>query len=854
MPVSPLFDDQDIDLLKIYKDPSLRHLPYHRNQRQQTEYEIKSYEDIFCRDNQSYRNIYITGDAGVGKTSFCNRMSLLWCMAKCDSEDNVHKPDNMMKDIEYMKRFDFVFYVTLRQTTQKHVTQMILEQLFGDNDRDMHVTIDSILGNDQCLVILDGYDEWIPDKADRDWCKIPERRHSDKCVYVTTCRPHKIQTVRLPHADIDQQISITGLREDSVRHYVEQVVEYVNQENNAHKSVFDFLDTINDCGFTDQLSIPILASHLVVLWFELPLKKMPRALIFSHCLKLLFDRASKKGVNFPQTPPVPALQLPDCVTKVVNVKEHEFLLQTLCVVSFNLLFKGNSPNFVFTSDQLRSEPFNLSDEIQDLLCEIGILSKKKVIGIYTEQKLKISFLHRSYVELLAALCISSWKTHDDIIHKVITREPPEHPLYEFLQLENFLLLLSGFSFDKVIKLFGRAYSSMSDAFNECRERSIFHFDKLKYRQRIESVQNMAFKCVKEAFISNPSHIYLKLEDFIIKDKCDDEVLRLLLKLNNHCTKSILVENGTYLSEFDDIKTVCHLRVRKVSSDHCNKYLNFMLQNETTLLTVCIIGNKDEPFIKDMPVKKLSKLTSLSLSYAKLPHPIFRNLVQYLSDNFLIENIKLNKVFCYNHKNCECRLNVKKHTQLASLYLSDVDILCEDVPSSLSSLTLYPRSQQVASCYINIFRSMHDTPLEFLRVKFRLWSGAKTSYDENQIMSSLICAVHSLKRLRCLHLSFITVPNDVELKLDSSVQNVEINLDTVKLSDKCFKGFINCLNNVTFVIRLNSCIIISYEGKTHDLSQNDSVIYMSTYLTSGDVFSGINISSKGSKHLFIERKK
>ena len=112
-PLFPLVQTKDIKIDQLYVQPNM----------QLENKNLDSYKDLF----QTHRNIYVVADAGLGKTALCQKMVSTWCRVQSDTIEN------MSNDQQAMAKFDYVFYISLREADNHNdVEEMIKHQLLDE--------------------------------------------------------------------------------------------------------------------------------------------------------------------------------------------------------------------------------------------------------------------------------------------------------------------------------------------------------------------------------------------------------------------------------------------------------------------------------------------------------------------------------------------------------------------------------------------------------------------------------------------------------------------------------------------------------------------------------------------------
>ncbi|KAL4217527.1 hypothetical protein ACF0H5_023976 [Mactra antiquata] len=450
-------EDDRLELLTFYQRPDMIHKPYHRSTEDKTEYKISSFEELFSKGE--HKNIFLTGDAGVGKSSLCQCMALLW--SRVQSNETI-KNETFEGDAEFMKTFDFVFYISLSGTCRdnKHVRTMIIELLleFNDDKDEMKELLKFIPVHYNCLIILDGLDEWTPADAVTKSKQLPLKFLSEKCTYLTACRPYIIENERLTDGEIDLQVYISGLSESES--YVEAIVKHVNKTKISPKDARDFFKQVKECNLEGYLSIPLITSQLILVWFKQNLTNMSRSVIYANIVEMLFERAEKrKQIELPSIQSC-ELPFPKSFIELSYIRQFSSLIEKVCFLSFRLLFKldDNVTALVFTMKKLKDKPYFITNNEMNFLCKLGILSQHKVIDDVGERKFKLLFVHESFMEFYAAMYVSFFDTqnHFDSVVKSWTKAE------KIKKYDNFLLLLSGLCHQKVISSFHSIYHAISN--------------------------------------------------------------------------------------------------------------------------------------------------------------------------------------------------------------------------------------------------------------------------------------------------------------------------------------------------------------------------------------------------------
>ncbi|KAL4218889.1 hypothetical protein ACF0H5_021477 [Mactra antiquata] len=870
----PLVKYECGQILNFYQLPLMQAVDYHKVEKYQTEQsfarhtEVKTCNDLFCNGDKHYKNIYLTGYAGIGKTSFSRFLAFLWSSSMLD---NSLENSKFQAYADYLARFEFVFYVNLRDADDLNVISMIVKQLSpylsDDKQCRLYEVIEQILNNHESLVIMDGLDEWTPKLVNKRKFNLPIRPKSLPCVYFTTCRPYKIENVRLSRADIDRQIKMVGFNEIAINAYVTALIKYINSNYNENKTSNDFMKAVKCVGINNLLHIPIITSHLVILWIDRPLISMSRCLIYGNIIDMLFKIAFSKETDIPpQTSS--NLNLPDALSELHYLEDKFSNVEKLCLLSYRLLFEldMNIASLVFTREQLASKPYCLSESETNFLCTIGILSKSQVFVKYGKLDFKLSFLHKSYIEFFAAVYVSTLEAREvlDLVNTFKT-------INDALKFENFLIFFSGLMSESMNSLICRIYSLITVDLISSRTKSFL--DEVGHSLLMEQYMNMILTCYAEGSCRMESPIYL--EDFIFYDKFlpvsnnahaygeeynthkyKPQLLRKLLRLNGTNVKYLNSRPGEYIDEFDKITNLQWLSIGLSPSVIYNvKFNELMLRNKSSLHSIRIAGDWiKRTLTPELPLNSLPYLTSLSLYSLTMSHQYLHSTLKFLSTNIHLKHIVFYHVKCYEHQNntdkCALPCDFSGCNHLETLKLDHTNISFSEINvSSLEKVELHPIFRSIADYQSNIFHctsSLNASKLTSLDIH-------GTDALNVHTVKHLISFIQFLPTIRDIRLNDIDIPDAVHLTLNPHVTQVDIYLECVTMSDSSLKSFIeSCTNKYSHnTVRMNDCIIKhTDEGNVSLMSEEDSVNFMYNCLTS---ISTVTILDKDSWSLSFETK-
>lgn len=321
--------DLEEDLHEFYVEPTMNVVrarkTISKNSKEIKGNDVLAYEDLFKVGD--VRNIYIQGNAGMGKSSFCTKLTLDWCsFVGRDSQDTEAK-----KNITGLN-FDFLFQISLRESNGKvcEVYQMIKKSIINQlsfrhkyNDD----FLSEILDTECCLIILDGLDEWT--HSENGSCEmplqcVPHRSALGKCVYLTLSRPWKLNETCLKDADIDLLLEISGVKDPK-----ELIINVVRQLNSNKEKPMDVEQLFTATQHLSSLTaIPIISIQLVCVWYENEALLSSDCSIFCEILKMILEREKVNKWQSNKSLVVDKAQMPKCFLSIKSSEKEKTFSHT----------------------------------------------------------------------------------------------------------------------------------------------------------------------------------------------------------------------------------------------------------------------------------------------------------------------------------------------------------------------------------------------------------------------------------------------------------------------------------------------------------------------------------------------
>ncbi|KAH3734571.1 hypothetical protein DPMN_041010 [Dreissena polymorpha] len=189
-----------------------------------TRIQITNYEHMFLKYAKENGRTLIQSEAGTGKSTFLAKLVMDWCRIQLEQQfqtgisdtDTQTKYSSFFKDAWYLKRYGFIFQITLRNSvTEISIYNMIKEQIIdsicsSEEDRKKASTsLNVIIKLELVLILLDGLDEWTDPGGGY---KLPTLLTSHRqCAILFTTRPWKVAEGKINHSEIDFLLQLEGV-------------------------------------------------------------------------------------------------------------------------------------------------------------------------------------------------------------------------------------------------------------------------------------------------------------------------------------------------------------------------------------------------------------------------------------------------------------------------------------------------------------------------------------------------------------------------------------------------------------------------------------------------------------------
>ena len=462
---------------------------------------VKCPSDLFIKDDRPAKNVFMLGQPGYGKTTFCLYLLKLWCTAK-----TVFDKSRLSIWQAEMNVFDFVFYISLRHVDRSRcsVIEMICEDVFERDDGNRDV-IGHVLEScdNRCLIVVDGLDEWVfsPEAQEKLRNKgLPNTLGlSANCTVLFASRHWKIDLIQPKYSQNDIVVEISGLTDKGVNTIIQNILEHffkLDIESEDYKTKLeDLKNQLKNSKFESSKRIPMLVTIFVFLGFDGTFDQRSVTGLAFNQLALLIMRAIEKDVIKEEdiTMDISAphdIEIPMIIQQSEYLSKLMFVLYKLGKIAFNDLVSTTS-HLVFDKNVLSKQ---LGKRELDLALKVGIVGQMQAPGRYHIPKVSIEFFHKSIQEAVAALYIvcDKSKAFSSLCENCCTIE-------NVFEMSNVLLYVAGISPAVACEFSNHIVRIASKDEHIVKEREDLNliYKKIDMRAKARKVYNLQYEFYKE---------------------------------------------------------------------------------------------------------------------------------------------------------------------------------------------------------------------------------------------------------------------------------------------------------------------------------------------------------------------
>lgn len=158
-----------------------------------------TYQDIFNDAHNRY--VFISGETGAGKSTFCTMLSLDWCRVKSGTPKETLYFDEF-SDLSSLEQFEFVFLIWLKLTKADSLIDILItfvEPLLGIEYKPLSRFIRELLCQEPCLIIYDGLDELTTQNFGTFGGTLPLDAMANRSTILAITRPWKLDYQSATH-------------------------------------------------------------------------------------------------------------------------------------------------------------------------------------------------------------------------------------------------------------------------------------------------------------------------------------------------------------------------------------------------------------------------------------------------------------------------------------------------------------------------------------------------------------------------------------------------------------------------------------------------------------------------------
>ena len=771
--------------------------------RQEQHLNIQSFYDIFFKDGKQLKQIYILGEAGSGKSAFCKNIVYKWCLSHSETNvvnalsqrGNMSSTEEILSDEEVMKRYEFLFYISLRYNTDAGDIKTMLKNHYEDP------LLDAVLEreSEKCLILADGLDEWKPPTdtkmSQTQTNGLPKRDLYKNYAVITTSRPWKFEGLKIRDSEIDSKIRICGIEYKSVIKMATYIVSHLNTYFEKKKSVNRFLAKYvlsNDQTKTplnDIVTSPVMLKQLVCLWFEDKLCQSLRCQIYCSMLELslewsvqrkrdntIFETFRELSLNSEK------VSLPQAFDDSI-CDEYKLIVIRAGKLAYQTLFsEQKESSLTFSHATLRR--YGATKDFIQCCLEMGILTEEQDVtfSLTKRRNTQFSFSHKSIQEILAAIFIvMECQTFENInenetMNNIVECFKNVKSLEDVLEQSYVIEIICGldpalascvsrYIYDIVVR---------DERFIEYRKTLVNWYD----FSMLSQIQELIFQCIKE-FQHNESRKAenLYLADIILRHKSDIPLLRYI-KTCSIMSVTIageiwgLSRSSIHLNQ-NDVEILCNI------VGNCNQ----SIRRFSKLDSITADADEELPIYYVLVASTYSQLEVLELKCIKLSHDSLSRLSSLIKKNTKLKAVSLKEIRC-DDESCQTHnIGLPDHAVLQYIDINSTDCKLQDLNAqnlTICSLTEMNRSVNVCHFLKNaqVLEYLYLSSCTFVLDGQKLVTMLKLKYVDLcdlQISETtwhlLISSLKTCPQLESLSLTALRLPDKVKLTLLHDIQEV-----------------------------------------------------------------------------------
>ena len=547
--LSPIYEGLNDDVLQVPVEELYTDVTIVRPDKKK-EIALTSYKEMIQTKGTRNKTIFMKGEAGVGKSTWCMQLVNAWCKAHCKNSNDPSKEtsepiQNVHKEMEdVMSQFEYLIFVQLRYV-EGHTS--ILDLIFSSTLERLTVheaTFRKIIEkcSEEVLIILDGLDEYA---------KILDYKGLNKCTVISTTRPWKYDIVcsKSPKLKVDLLLKLKGLNSDGVAELSKKVIKILTcafgDDTQDEDGVNDFYEQASECvehfesvGLSESVKIPLILIFMVECWFENEKQLSPSLTCnLISLLKIILQRGKQKLSGSDKTAYKTLKstwcrenEIPACFGEDTKISKHYGLLLQLSHLAYQgLSSKTKEFSLVFKEKQL-NQYFKPGET--DVCYKFGLLSKSKMSTSLTGPiNVYVSFYHKLVQEFFAALWIITKTDAFETEKETLTS------IDKVLEMENVILFVCGLQPSLGTKLTEHFADMCNNDPAVVKHRSLEIINR-----HTDRFTKLIRKCKKEVIHGPDPEAELYISDVFMTSGKFDDTMSVILQHSTRYLQSLLLHD------------------------------------------------------------------------------------------------------------------------------------------------------------------------------------------------------------------------------------------------------------------------------------------------------------------------
>ena len=313
----------------------------------------------------------IWGEAGIGKSTFCQKLSQDWALAVTGG--NGTDLDKLGEEQRRkLHNIGLLFYIVLRDTNSDHTLDQILTSQLGLLEGHLEM-LKSYKGN--VTLLLDGFDELSYNKGHLIELIQGKFVHNNACII--TCRPHASQGIVL---NSDSELKLKGFSESQSKAFIEM---FARNRFKKEKDVELFIsktwkEITSSVDLIEMSTNPSMLQLICILSIKTGKIGKDRAEVFKHYTRYLLIQYHTKHCE--------------------RVPFSEDIYKNSLLKSGKLAIFGLKQNHL----QLVFSKVEAEEIAGSVIFDLGFLTELPSID---PEKVNVQFIHKSLQEYLAAFYV-----------------------------------------------------------------------------------------------------------------------------------------------------------------------------------------------------------------------------------------------------------------------------------------------------------------------------------------------------------------------------------------------------------------------------------------------------------------